>query len=186
MTQPPDYKKLEQEAARLAQDVAELFVARSLSLAVAESCTGGLIAHTLTNVAGSSKFFLAGLCVYSPEAKVDILGVPQELIDQRGVVSAAVAEELARRVRLVCGSSVGLATTGYAGPATGDEPRPVGTVFIASSTEKVTEAREFHYKPDRLGVKLMATIDALRLLLRMSPYDSPAHQLPQKTLEQAI
>ncbi len=163
------YAQLEQEAARLAQDVAELFVAKSLSLAVAESCTGGLIAHTLTNVIGSSKFFLAGLCVYSPEVKVSVLGVPQELIEQHGVVSAAVAEEMARRVRLLCGSSAGLATTGYAGPATGDEQLPVGTVFIATSTEKVTAAHEFHYDTDRLRVKLMATIDALRLLLHMTP-----------------
>jgi len=169
MPQPSDYKKLELEAGRLAQDVAQLFVAEGLTLAVAESCTGGLIAHTLTNVPGSSRFFLAGLCAYSPEAKVNVLGVPQGLIDKHKVVSAAVAEEMARRVRLLCGSSVGLATTGYAGPATGDEALPVGTVFIGTSTEKTTVAWEYHYQTDRLGTKLAATIDALRLLLHMTP-----------------
>ena len=158
------HAQLEREAARLAHDVARLFIARGQTLAVAESCTGGLIAHTLTNVAGSSRFFLAGLCVYSPEAKVNVLGVPQELIDEHGIVSAAVAEEMARRVRLLCGASVGLATTGYAGPATGDEQLSVGTVFIATSTQEATFAHEFHYDTDRLGVKLAATVDALRLI----------------------
>ena len=163
------HEQLEREAARLAQDIAQLFVAKELTLAVAESCTGGLIAHTLTNVAGSSKFFLAGLCVYSPEAKVSVLGVPRELIGQHGVVSGPVAEEMARRVRLLCGSSVGLATTGYAGPVTGDEQLPVGTVFIGLSTAEKTTYREFHYDTDRLGVKLATTIDALRLLLHTTP-----------------
>ena len=165
----PHHRKLEREAAALAEDVARLFIAKGLKLAVAESCTGGLIAHTLTNVAGSSKFFLAGLCVYSPEAKVSVLGVPQDLIDKHGVVSAAIAEEMARRVRLLCGSKVGLATTGYAGPATGGEQLPVGTVFIAASTNETTVSHQFHYDADRLGVKLAAAIDALCLLLHATP-----------------
>lgn len=167
MGKSPDHTELEREAARLAQDVAQLCVAKGLTLAVAESCTGGLIAHTLTNVAGSSKFFLAGLCVYGPEVKVNVLGVPQGLIDKHGVVSAIVAEEMARRVRLLCESSVGLATTGYAGPAKADEQLPVGTVFIATSTQEATLNGHFHYDADRLGTKLMATIDALCLLLQI-------------------
>ena len=150
---------------RLAQQVAELFVSKGLTLAAAESCTGGLISHTLTNVPGSSKFFLAGLCVYSPNAKVDLLGVPKQLIDERDVVSAEVAEAMAERVRLLCGSDVGLSTTGYAGPAAGDESLPIGTVFIGLSTPDRTHSGEFHYDTDRLGVKLSATIDALRFLL---------------------
>jgi nicotinamide-nucleotide amidase len=162
------YTQLEREAAGLAEEVARLFVANGRTLAVAESCTGGLIAHTLTNVAGASKFFLAGLCVYSPEAKVTVLGVPRDLIDKHGVVSAATAEEMARRVRLLCGSNVGLATTGYAGPATGEEQLPVGTVFIAASTNETTVSHEFHYDTDRLGVKLAAAIDALRLVLQVA------------------
>jgi len=136
--------KLEFELGRLAEEIAQLFVSRCLTLAVAESCTGGLISHSLTNLPGSSRFFLAGLCVYSIDAKVNVLG------------------------RLLCGSNVGLATTGYAGPATGVEKLPVGTVFIAMSTEKASPTHEFHYKGDRLGVKLAAAIDALRLLLHES------------------
>jgi len=160
--------KLEFELGRLAEEIAQLFVSRCLTLAVAESCTGGLISHSLTNLPGSSRFFLAGLCVYSIDAKVNVLGVPRELIQRQGVVSAEVAEAMADRVRLLCGSNVGLATTGYAGPATGVEKLPVGTVFIAMSTEKTSPTHEFHYKGDRLGVKLAAAIDALRLLLHES------------------
>ncbi|MBN2208324.1 MAG: CinA family protein [Candidatus Coatesbacteria bacterium] len=163
------YAQLQRESQRLAEEVARLFIAKGLTLAVAESFTGGLIAHTLTNVPGSSKFFLAGLCVYSAEAKVSVLGVPQDLIDKHDVVSAATAEEMARRVRLLCSSNVGLATTGYAGPVTGEERLPVGTVFIAASTKETTVSHQFHYDADRLGVKLAAAIDALRLLLHGTP-----------------
>lgn len=166
MRQLSDVEKLQQEAARLASEVAKLLSSKGLTLAVAESCTGGLISHTLTNIPGSSTFFLAGLCVYSPDAKVSLLGVPKSLIDERGVVSGEAARAMAERVRMACGADVGLSTTGYAGPASGGEALPVGAVFIGLSTQSQTLARRFHYDADRLGVKLSATVDALRLLLR--------------------
>ena len=162
-----DRAKLELELFRLAEEIARLFVSRQLTLAVAESCTGGLIAHSLTNVPGSSRFLLAGLCVYGVEAKVNVLGVPRELIQRHSAVSPEAAESMAVRVMQLCGSDVGLATTGYAGPATGEEQLPVGTVFIATSTKNATFTDEFHYTGDRLGTKLSAAIDALRLLLRL-------------------
>ena len=160
-----DRAKLELELVRLAQEIARLFVSRQLTLAVAESCTGGLIAHSLTNVPGSSRFFLAGLCVYGVEAKVNVLGVPRELIQRHSAVSPEAAESMAVRVMQLCGSDVGLGVTGLAGPATGTEQPAVGTVFIAASTNETSVSREFHYEADRLGVKLAAATDALRLLL---------------------
>ena len=156
---------LQREVERLAEDVAALSTSKGLTLAVAESFTGGLISHTLTNVPGSSKFFLAGLCVYSPRAKVEVLGVPEHLIERHGVVSAPVAEAMAERVRLVCASDIGLATTGYAGPATGQELFPIGTAFIALSTPEKTSSRQFRYEHDRLGTKLAAAADGLGLII---------------------
>ncbi|HUT02549.1 MAG TPA: CinA family protein [bacterium] len=159
-----DRAKLELEIARLAEEIAQLFVSRQLTLAVAESCTGGLIAHSLTNVPGSSRFFLAGLCVYGVEAKVNVLGVPRELIQRHSVVSPEVAKRMAERVMQLCGSDVGLGTTGLAGPATGTEKLEVGTVFIATATKTATVAHRFHYHSDRVGTKLSAAIDALCLI----------------------
>jgi len=117
-------------------------------------------------VPGSSRFFLAGLCAYSVEAKVNVLGVPRELIRRHSAVSPEVAESMAERAMQLCGSDVGLGTTGLAGPATGAEKLAVGTVFIATATKTATVAHRFHYRSDRIGTKLAAAIDALRLLLR--------------------
>jgi len=160
-----DIAELRAESERLAHDVADLMTKRNLTLAVAESFTGGLVSHVLTNVPGSSKFFIAGLCVYNPNAKIDLLGVPRELIDKYGVASAEVAEAMAARVRELCRSDIGLGTTGFAGPASEGDTLPPGTFFIAISTPTSTKSHRFHYEAPRLAVKFHGAFESLSLLL---------------------
>lgn len=112
----------------------KLLTERGLTIAVAESCTGGKIAQTLTSVAGSSAYFRGGVVTYATQSKTDVLGVPQELIAQQSVVSGDVAREMAQRARQMFNSDYAIATTGNAGPAKGDADAAVGTVYIGFAT----------------------------------------------------
>jgi nicotinamide-nucleotide amidase len=116
---------------------------RELTLSVAESCTGGLIGHRITDVPGSSEYFLGGVVAYANEAKTGLLDVRAETLAAHGAVSAEVAEEMARGVRRRFGSDLGLATTGIAGPGGGTPAKPVGTVHIALSWEGGAWSRRF-------------------------------------------
>ena len=136
------------------------------TLAVAESITGGLIANRVTNVAGSSDYFLYGVTSYSNNSKSTILDVPTELLKAHGAVSREVAEAMAHGVRLICGASIGLSTTGIAGPSGGSAEKPVGTVWIGYSTELETIALKFNFGEGRLRVKERAAQAALDLLRR--------------------
>lgn len=115
--------------------VGELLSGEGLTLAVAESCTGGLIGHRLTDVPGSSGYFLLGIVAYSNQAKETLLGVSSETLARHGAVSTETAAEMARGVRAAAGSTLGLATTGIAGPGGGSDEKPVGTVCIALAWE---------------------------------------------------
>src|SRR5215210_6336151 len=119
------------------------------SLSVAESCTGGLISQRLTEVPGSSVYFMEGVVSYSNEAKTGSLGVDSELILKHGAVSAEVAEAMAEGVRRRADTDFGLSGTGIAGPGGGTEEKPVGTVFIALAGEVKTEHRKLHLPGDR-------------------------------------
>jgi nicotinamide-nucleotide amidase len=115
--------------------VGQLLRERGLTLAVAESCTGGLIGHRLTDVPGSSSYFLLGVVAYANEAKQSLLEVSPGTLERHGAVSTETALEMARGARVVAGSSLGLATTGIAGPGGGTEEKPVGTICIALAWE---------------------------------------------------
>jgi nicotinamide-nucleotide amidase len=148
----------------LEQVVGNLLKERGLGLATIESVTGGQIANTITNVPGSSAYFLGGVVAYSPEAKIQA-GVKAELIEEFGTVSAKVAQDMARAARSKFSAQVGLATTGVAGPEE-LEGKPAGTVFIALDDGDRQEVQEGHYPPRRLDVKRWATVNALHLLRR--------------------
>ena len=136
------------------------------TLAVAESCTGGLIAQRITEVAGSSKYFVEGVVAYSNDAKTRTLGVEPILLLEHGAVSAAVAEAMAEGVRKRAATDFGLSVTGIAGPSGGTEDKPVGLVFIALASEVGTEHRKLTIPGDRHLVRWRASQAALDLLRR--------------------
>lgn len=152
---------------RLEEAVGRLLRERGWRLAVAESCTGGLIAHTVTNVPGSSDYFDRGFVVYSNEAKTVLLGVPTELLEREGAVSAHAARSMAEGARLKAASDVAVASTGIAGPAGGTPEKPVGLVYIALARRGAeTLSEEHRFSGDRLSIKEATCRAALELLRR--------------------
>ena len=147
--------------------VGELLRQRGLRLAVAESCTGGLIGHRLTNVAGSSTYFIGGVTSYAYEAKVRLLGVRWETLEAHGAVSQKTVLEMARGVRKVLAADVGLAVSGIAGPGGGTPEKPVGTTWIGLSTSAYEHAWSYRLQGDRLQIKEQAAEQAL---LRLAEY----------------
>ncbi len=139
---------------------------RQATLAVAESCTGGMVAQRITSVPGSSRSFLGGAVVYSDALKSEFAGVPAELIAQHGAVSAEVAQALAEGIRLRTGATLGLSITGIAGPAGGSEKKPVGLVHFAVSDAQKTESLERIFRGDRQRIREWASQQALDLVRR--------------------
>ena len=148
----------------LEEVVVKLLVERNETIAVAESCTGGLLANRITNVPGASAVFLAGYVCYSNQAKIDMLNVDPHLIEEHGAVSEQVARALAEQARACTRSDYALATTGVAGPSGGSSEKPVGTVHIALATPEETIATKFFFPTDRETFKQIATQAALELL----------------------
>ena len=140
--------------------------AKGLTVAVAESCTGGLIGQRLTSLPGSSAYFERGLVTYSDRAKMDLLKVPEALIRQKGAVSAEVAQIMAEGVREQSGADLGLAVTGIAGPSGGTKEKPVGLVFLAVADKKASVCRQYLFSGDRDGIRFRASQAALDLLRR--------------------
>jgi PncC family amidohydrolase len=134
------------------------------TLATAESCTGGLIAHTLTNVPGSSTWFKGGVIAYANEAKTALLGVQDSLIKNHGAVSAPVAKAMAQGARKRFKSDFAIATTGIAGPSGGSPQKPVGLVYIALASAKKTIVKKFIFKGTRLSIKTQTLKKALGML----------------------
>ncbi|MEK7221529.1 MAG: competence/damage-inducible protein A [Nitrospirota bacterium] len=140
--------------------------AKGLTVAVAESCTGGLIGQRLTSLPGSSAYFEWGLVTYSDRAKVDLLKISESLIRQKGSVSAEVAQAMAEGVREQSGADLGLAVTGIAGPSGGTKEKPVGLVFLAVADKKTSVSRQHLFSGDREGIRFRASQAALDLLRR--------------------
>jgi nicotinamide-nucleotide amidase len=146
--------------------VGRLLVDRGLTVAVAESCTGGLVGHRLTNVPGSSRYFERGVMVYSNRAKVELLGVPEALLRAHGAVSGPVVEAMVTGICRVAGSACGIAVTGIAGPDGGSEAKPVGTVFIGAVSPSGLEVKRYRFPGGRDTVKWRSAQAALDLLRR--------------------
>ena len=139
---------------------------RKKSVAVAESCTGGLLMHRLTNVPGSSHFFERGVCSYSNDSKSELLGVSKNDIESQGAVSEPVALQMAKGIRELAHADYGLSTTGIAGPSGGTDEKPVGLIFIGLADEKGAIVKKFTFGEDRKGNKIRSTQAALDLLRR--------------------
>jgi nicotinamide-nucleotide amidase len=149
---------------RLARQVIEVLTARGQSIAAAESLTGGLVAAALTSVPGSSAAFRGGVIAYATDLKASLLGVPAGLLEHRGAVDPAVATAMADGVRMRLGASVGVSTTGVAGPDPADG-RPVGTVYIAVATAAGSAASELALGGSRGRVRDETVSSALSLVL---------------------
>lgn len=146
--------------------VANLCITKKLTLALAESCTGGLIAHKLTSIPGSSAFFERGVVTYSNQAKMDLLGVPESTLKKFGAVSRETAEAMAQGVRALAKTDVGLSITGISGPDGGTPTKPVGLMYLGYSDAKDTLVEKMQFPFDRQVNNERAAFYALNLLRR--------------------
>ena len=137
---------------------------RNATVAVAESCTGGLLAERITSIAGSSRYFLGGAVVYSNALKTELAGVPAEMIDRHGAVSREVAAALAEGIRYRCESTMGVGITGVAGPGGGTPDKPVGMVFHAVAGSTGTEVVQRNFPGDRKRIRRFASTMALDMV----------------------
>jgi nicotinamide-nucleotide amidase len=138
---------------------------RGLTVATAESCTGGLIAHAITEIAGSSAYFRGAFVTYANDVKRDQLGVAQELLDAHGAVSAQVARAMAEGARARLGADVAVAVTGIAGPGGGSAEKPVGLTYVGVADGAGVDVRRHLWTGDRSENKRESAISALELLL---------------------
>ncbi len=157
---PPEF-----DPAALAAEVGRLLLARGWMLATAESCTGGLIGHWMTEVSGSSAYYLGGIVAYADEAKVRLLGVDPQAIREHGAVSEPVALALAQGVRAALGAQVGVSVTGIAGPTGATPTKPVGTVYIGLSGPFGGWVERHQWPHDRSGNKVASARRALEMLI---------------------
>jgi len=150
----------------LEQVVGECLLRKEETLAVAESCTGGLIAERITRVPGSSRYFMGGVTCYSNQSKVEFTGMPPLLLEMSGAVSAEVAKSLAEGIRERMGASIGIGVTGVAGPSGGSEEKPVGLVHLALAMGDQVEHRECRFSGDRERIRFWASQTALDMVRR--------------------
>jgi nicotinamide-nucleotide amidase len=150
----------------LEEVVGMFLVLKNATIAAAESCTGGLIAERLTNVPGSSRYFMSGVVCYSNESKMELAGIPPLLLEMQGAVSAEVARGLADGIRARAGTTIGVGVTGIAGPGGGSNEKPVGTVHIAVATPSETHERKFLFPGDRQRIRWWASQAALDMVRR--------------------
>lgn len=138
---------------------------KNLSIATAESCTGGLLAHLLTNISGSSEYFERGVVTYSNISKIELLGIPKETIKEYGAVSEETAKAMAIGIKERSNVDIGISTTGIAGPTGGTKEKPVGLVYIGIATSKNTQVKRFIFSEKRVQNKERACNETLKFLL---------------------
>ncbi len=149
---------------RTDEKVAKKLLSKSLTIAVAESCTGGLLTHRLTNISGSSSFLWLGIVAYDNQAKIKLLKVPPSIIKQHGAVSLPVAKLMAKNVRRILNTDLGVGITGIAGPTGGTKSKPIGLVFVAVANKGTVVGQKFLFKGSRLSIKTHAADKALSML----------------------
>jgi len=149
----------------LEEQVSDLLSKRGLSIAFAESCTGGLVSHRITNVPGSSKYYLGSVVSYSNEVKNRLLLVRQETLENFGAVSHQCATEMAKGVRNLIGSDIGVAITGILGPGGSTIEKPVGLVYISLSSKDSVDYKKFKFNKSRIENKNSTADAALNMLL---------------------
>ena len=148
----------------IADQIHTLLLKNKQTIAIAESCTGGLLSNLLTKHSGSSQYFILGVVDYSNTAKKKVLGVPSSFIATQGAVSKEVASSMAERIRKVADTDIGMGITGIAGPGAGTPQKPVGTVFIALDSIKKKICKKFRFKGTRLCIRRAAATKSLELL----------------------
>jgi len=144
-----------------------LLIKNKKSIAVAESCTAGFLSSLLTQIPGSSQYFILGVIAYSNKAKENILKIPAHIIAKKGAVSKNVAKLLAKSVRLMAKTDFGIGVTGIAGPGGGSKEKPVGTVFIAIDTKNKKICKKFNFNGSRSAIRKKTALKALELLNRL-------------------
>ena len=147
--------------------ISKILIRKNKTIAVAESCTGGLLSNLLTNIPGSSQYFLLGIVAYSNQAKISLLKVPIMIIKRYGAVSNEVSQLMSQNVRKISSADYGIGITGIAGPTRGASKKPIGTVFISIATKNKVATKRFHCLGRRLEVKRKAVIKTLSILKRL-------------------
>jgi nicotinamide-nucleotide amidase len=163
--------KMEQDLITLSTKIGGFLTDQGLSISAAESCTGGLLSHVLTAVSGSSNYFIGGIVAYSNPIKEKFLGVKSETLVNFGAVSTQTAQEMADGIRRKFKTSIGLSTTGIAGPTGGTPEKPVGLVWIGISTSQRTKTYECHFQGGREQVQYSTVQKILSRLLEDLTYD---------------
>ena len=146
------------------KEIITKFTDRKITLAIAESCTGGYISNMFTNISGASKVYEMGIVCYSNRSKVELLNVDPESINQEGAVSETVAKQLANNIRNLSNVDIGIGITGIAGPTGGTPEKPVGLVYIGISTVDGTFVEKHHFNADRIIFKTKILEKILALL----------------------
>jgi nicotinamide-nucleotide amidase len=148
----------------LEKSLAKILIRKHKTLSVAESCTGGLISNRLTNIAGSSRYFKAAVIAYSNEIKIRQLKISPSLIKQKGAVSKEVAGLMAKNIRKITKTDLGLSVTGIAGPTGSTKTKPIGLVYVALASKQKLIVKEFNFKGNRLAIKRKSSTAAIKLL----------------------
>lgn len=152
---------MDAQIAAAVSKLAEALQSRGFTITTAESCTGGLIAKSLTDMSGSSAWFRQAWITYSNEAKVQMLGVSEEILEQQGAVSAAVVEAMAKGAQSRSDASIAVAVSGIAGPGGATAGKPVGTVWIAWASDSAVKSQKYLFAGDRQSVRAQATLAAV-------------------------
>jgi len=150
----------------LSHTINKWFVQNRCTLSIAESCTGGLLSNFVTDIPGSSRYFILGVVAYSNGSKISVLKIPKHIIVENGAVSAEVAEGMAKSIRRIADTDFGIGITGIAGPGGGTQSNPIGTVFIAIDSANKKICRRFSFKGIRITIKRKTSLKALELLKR--------------------